>query len=151
MKLRTFLLVVVCLTLIPLLVVAGLAIWWAHQDERRAMEQALLYHARSLTVAVDREVETSLAGLRGLAAAGDLDSGDLRKFYEQARLAREAYRRWLTVALVDPSGQQRLREIVVDMNHLTRIQLFEHAGRGLPEMIDIRRSAKGGGAQSAAD
>ncbi len=108
MKLRTFLLVVVCVTLVPLLVVAGLAIWWAHRDERRAMEQALLYHARSLTVAVDREVETSLAGLRGLAASGDLDSGDLRKFYEQARLAREAYRRWLTVALVDPSGQQRL-------------------------------------------
>jgi two-component system, sensor histidine kinase len=108
MKLRTFLLVVVCLTLVPLLVVAGLAIWWAHQDERRAMEQALLYHARSLTVAVDREVETTLAGLRGLAASSELDSSDLRKFYEQARLARESYRRWATVVLVDPSGQQRL-------------------------------------------
>jgi len=29
----------------------------------------------------------------------------------------------------------------VDMNHLTRVQLFEHTGRGLPEMIDIRKSA----------
>ena len=67
MKLRTFLLAVVGLTLVPLLGVAGLAIWWAHEDERRNMEQALLYHARSLTVAVDREVETSLAGLKGLA------------------------------------------------------------------------------------
>ncbi len=108
MKLRTFLLAVVSLTLVPLLGVAGLAIWWAHQDERRAMEQALLYHARSLTVAVDREVETSLAGLKGLATSNDLDPADLRKFYEQARLAREAYRRWLTVALVDPSGRQVL-------------------------------------------
>jgi PAS domain S-box-containing protein len=106
MKLRTFLLLVVGLTLVPLLGVAGIAIWWAHQDERRAMEQALLYHARSLTVAVDREVETSLAGLKGLATSDDLDSADLRKFYEQARLAREAYRRWLTVVLVDPSGRQ---------------------------------------------
>ncbi len=108
MKLRTFLLAVVGLTLVPLLGVAGIAIWWAHQDERRAMEQALLYHARSLTVAVDREVETSLAGLKGLATSSDLDSADLRKFYEQARLARAAYRRWLTVALVDPSGRQVL-------------------------------------------
>jgi PAS domain S-box-containing protein len=108
MKLRTFLLAVVGLTLVPMLGVAGIAIWWAHQDERRAMEQALLYHARSLTLAVDREVETSLAGLKGLATSSDLDSADLRKFYEQARLAREAYRRWLTVALVDPSGRQRL-------------------------------------------
>jgi PAS domain S-box-containing protein len=108
MKLRTFLLVVVSLTLVPLLGVAGIAIWWAHQDERRNMEQALLYHARSLTVAVDREVETSMAGLMGLATSDDLDSPDLAKFYEQARLAREAYRRWLTVALVDLSGRQAL-------------------------------------------
>jgi PAS domain S-box-containing protein len=108
MKLRTFLLAVVSLTLVPLLGVAGIAIWWAHQDERRNMELALLYHARSLTVAVDRGVETSLAGLMGLATSDDLDSADLGKFYEQARLAREAHRRWLTVALVDPSGRQAL-------------------------------------------
>jgi two-component system, sensor histidine kinase len=105
MKLRTFLLAIVGLTLVPLLGVAGVAIWWAHQDERRAMEQALLYHARSLTVAVDREVETSLAGLKGLATSGDLESADPRRFYEQAR---EAYPRWLTVALVDRSGRRVL-------------------------------------------
>ena len=108
MKLRTFLLAVVGLILVPMLGVAGIAIWWAHQDERRAMEQALLYHARSLTLAVDREVDTSLAGLKGLATSSDIDSADLRRFYEQARLAREAYRRWLTVALVEPSGRQLL-------------------------------------------
>src|SRR5258707_9249018 len=90
MKLRTFLLAVVGLTLIPLLGAAGLAIWWAHEDERRNMEQALLYHARSLTVAVDPEVQTSLAGLKGLATSTDLQSGDLRNFYEEARLARDA-------------------------------------------------------------
>ncbi|MGH7730726.1 MAG: cache domain-containing protein, partial [Candidatus Eiseniibacteriota bacterium] len=108
MKLRTFLLAVISLTLFPLLGVAGIAIWWAHQDERHAMEQALLYHARSLTAAVDREVETTVAALRGLATSNDLDSADLRQFYAQAGLAREAYRRWLTVALVDPSGRQVL-------------------------------------------
>ena len=42
------------------------------------------------------------------------------------------------------AAAERIREIVVDMNHLTRVQLFEHAGRGLPEMIDIRKSAAGG-------
>src|SRR5258708_20370996 len=105
MKLRASPPAVVGLTLIPLLGAAGLAIWWAHEDERRNMEQALLYHARSLTVAVDREVETSLAGLKGLATSPDLDSGDLRKFYEQARLARDAHRRRLPVALLDPAAR----------------------------------------------
>ena len=102
LQLRTFLLTVVGLILVPLLGVACIAIWWAHQDERRNMEQALLYHARSLSVAIDREIDTTLAGLKGLAASGDLDATDLRRFYEQARHAREAYRRWLTVALVEP-------------------------------------------------
>jgi two-component system, sensor histidine kinase len=106
MKLRTFLLVIVSVGLLPLLLVSGIAIWWAHQDERRNMEQALLHNARSLTVAVDHEVETSLAGLRALASSTDLDGPDLGPFYERARLTREAYRRWLTVALVDPAGRQ---------------------------------------------
>src|SRR4026208_1030913 len=46
MRPRTFLLAVVSLTLVPRLGVAGIAIWWAHQDERRNLEQVLLYHAR---------------------------------------------------------------------------------------------------------
>jgi PAS domain S-box-containing protein len=108
MKLRTFLLAVMSLTLVPLLGVAGLAIWWAHQDERRNMEQVLLYHARSLSVAVDRELETTRAGLTGLSTSDDLDAQDLGKFYEQARLAHDAYRRWMSVALADASGRQAL-------------------------------------------
>ena len=39
------------------------------------------------------------------------------------------------------AAAERIHAIVVDMNHLTRVHLYEHAGRGLPEMIDIRRSA----------
>jgi PAS domain S-box-containing protein len=141
MKLRTFLLAVVSLTLVPLLGVAGIAIWWAHQDERRAMEQALLYHARSLTVAVDREVETSLAGLKGLATSNELDSADLRKFYEQARLTREAYRRWLTVALVGPSGRQvlnLLHPLGSSLPSVAGLETFQRTLRtGEPQVSDL--------------
>jgi len=141
MKLRTFLLVIVGLTLVPLLGVAAVAIWWAHQDERRAMEQALLYHARSLTVAVDREVETSLAGLKGLATSGDLDPANLAKFYEQARLVREAYRRWLTVALVDASGRQvlnLLRPLGSPLPSVTGLEAFQRTlGTGEPQVSDL--------------
>jgi PAS domain S-box-containing protein len=141
MKLRTFLLAVVSLTLVPLLGVAGIAIWWAHQDERRAMEQALLYHARSLTVAVDREVETSLAALNALATSSDLDPPDLRKFYEQARLVRQAYRRWLTVALVDPSGQQvlnLLHPLGSPLPSVAGLETFQRTLRtGEPQVSDL--------------
>jgi PAS domain S-box-containing protein len=141
MKLRTFLLAVVGLTLVPMLGVAGIAIWWAHQDERRAMEQALLYHARSLTLAVDREVDTSLAGLKGLATSSDLDSADLRRFYEQARLAREAYRRWLTVALVEPSGRQLLNllhPLGSPLPSVANLEAFQRTLRtGEPQVSDL--------------
>jgi two-component system, sensor histidine kinase len=141
MKLRTFLLAVVSLTLLPLLVVAGIAIWWVHQDERRAMEQALVYHARSLTVAVDREVETALAGLRGLATSNDLESADLQRFYEQARLAREAYRGWLTVALVDPSGRQvlnLLHPLGSPLPSVAGLETFQRTLRtGEPQVSDL--------------
>ncbi|MGH7414078.1 MAG: cache domain-containing protein, partial [Candidatus Rokuibacteriota bacterium] len=141
MKLRTFLLAVVSLTLVPLLGVAGLAIWWAHQDERRNLEQALLYHARSLTVAVDREVETSLAGLKGLATSNDLDPANLEKFYEQARLAREAYQRWLTVALVDPWGRQvlnLLHPLGSSLPSVAGLETFQRTLRtGEPQVSDL--------------
>ena len=141
MKLRTFLLAVVSLTLVPLLGVAGIAIWWAHQDERRNVEQALLYHARSLTVAVDREIETTLAGLMGLATSDDLDAPDLGKFYEQARLAREAYRRWMTVALVEPSGRQALNllhPLVSALPSLSGLETFQRTIRTRePQVSDL--------------
>ena len=43
------------------------------------------------------------------------------------------------------AAAERIREIVVDMTHLTRVQLYEHTGSGLPEMIDIRKSAAASG------
>jgi two-component system, sensor histidine kinase len=141
MKLRTFLLAVVGLTLVPMLGVAGVAIWWAHQDERRAMEQALLYQTRSLSVAVDREVETSLAGLRGLATSSDLDAADLRKLYDRARLAREAYPRWTTVALADPSGRQALnllRPLGSLLPSVAGLEVFQRTVQtGEPQVSDL--------------
>ena len=47
------------------------------------------------------------------------------------------------------AAAERIREIITDMNRLTSVQPYEHAGRGLPEMIDIRRSAGGSGGASA--
>ena len=141
MKLRTFLLAVIGLALVPLLGIAGVAIWWAHQDERRATERALLSQARSLTGAVDREVETTLAELKALAASSDLASGDLGTFYEQAGLARAAHPRWLTVALVDPAGRQALnllRPLGSPLPSVADLETFQRTLRaGQPQVSDL--------------
>jgi PAS domain S-box-containing protein len=63
--------------------------------------------------------------------------GRLAMLLEDPSLSAEARER---IAQIHAAAE-RIREIVVDMNHLTRVQLFEHTGHGLPEMIDIRKSA----------
>jgi PAS domain S-box-containing protein len=108
MRLRWYVLALVGLTLVPLALVATVVVWWAHRDERTDLEQGLLERARALAVAVDREVETSVAALEGLATANELDTGNLKPFYEQARRAKEMHARWLSVILIGPSGQQLL-------------------------------------------
>lgn len=141
MRLRWYVLALVSVTLVPLALAAVLAIWLAHQDGRRGMEQALLERARALTVAVDREVETSIAGLQGLATSSDLKSGDLGRFYEQARRAKDAHQRWLTVALIDPSGRQLLNLLRPWGSPLAGVadgELFQRTLRTLkPEVSDL--------------
>jgi two-component system, sensor histidine kinase len=108
MRLRWSILALMGIALVPLVLVAGLVVWWAHRDERQDLEQALLDRARALAVAVDREVEISIGALEGLATSDRLDARDLSAFYEQARRAKAAYPRWLSVTLIDPSGRQLL-------------------------------------------
>jgi signal transduction histidine kinase len=71
--------------------------------------------------------------------------GRLTMLREDPRLGPEAQER---IAQIHAAAE-RIREIVVDMNRLTRVQLFDHTGRGLPEMLDIRRSAGGPGGGAA--
>jgi two-component system NtrC family sensor kinase len=39
------------------------------------------------------------------------------------------------------AAAERIRTIVIDMHHLTRVEPFEHSSPTLPEMIDFRKSA----------
>ncbi|HSB41501.1 MAG TPA: PAS domain S-box protein [Methylomirabilota bacterium] len=141
MRVRWFLLAVVSVTLVPLALVAGLAIWLAHRDQREDLNQALLDHSRALAVAVDREIETSVAALEALGTSGDLESGDLRRFYEQARRARDAHRRWLTVALIDPAGRpllNLLRPMGSALPSVSDSELFQRTARTLePEVSNL--------------
>lgn len=141
MRLRWYVLALVGLTLVPLALVATVVVWRAHQSERRDLEQALLERVRTLKAAVDREVDTSIAALEGLATADDLDSGNLRAFYAQARRAKEMHPPWLSVILMDPSGQQVLNLLRPPGTPLPRIANTEVFRRTLlslkPEVSDL--------------
>jgi len=141
MRLRWYVLALVGLTLVPLTVVATVVVWRAHRDERKDLEQGLLERARSLAVAVDREVDTSIAALEGLATADELDSSNLKTFYEQARRTKELHPRWVSVILMDPSGRQLLnllRPLGTPLPSVANTEVFQRTLRTLkPEVSDL--------------
>ena len=140
-KLRWLVFAMVSVALVPLAVVAILAISTAHRDQRADLDRALLEQARALGVAVDRQVETAIAALQGLATSGDLETGDLARFREQALRAKEARKDWLTVALIDPSGRQLLNLLRSPGTPLAGVasgELFQRTVRTLkPEVSDL--------------
>jgi PAS domain S-box-containing protein len=140
-KLRWLVFAMVSVALVPLAVVAILAISTAHRDQRADLDRALLEGARALGVAVDRQVETAIAALQGLATSGDLETGDLGRFREQALRAKEARKDWLTVAVIEPSGRQLvnlLRPPGTTLAGVGSSELFQRTVRTLkPEVSDL--------------
>jgi PAS domain S-box-containing protein len=141
MKLRWYVLALAGLSLVPLALVATFVVSRAHQGEREDLEQGLLEQARALAAAVDREVDTSIAALEGLATANELDSGNLKPFYEQARRAKEMHPRWLSVVLIDPAGRQLLnllRPLGTPLASLADTEVFQRTLRThTPEVSDL--------------
>jgi signal transduction histidine kinase len=102
----------VLLTGIGLLPLALLGIWSIHvASEYRAREQerAMLDLSRALSSAVDAELDSTVAALSSLAHDPALAAGDLRAFYEAARIHARTQPDWLGVFLADEAGNTLFR------------------------------------------
>ena len=102
----------VMLTAIGLLPLALLGIWSIHvasEYRQREQERALLDQARALSSAVDAELDASVATLSGIARSPALMAGDIRAFYEFARLQARGQPEWLAVFLADQNGTTLFR------------------------------------------
>ena len=77
-------LLVVC-TVLPLLLLAGAALFQISQTSQAARDRGQLDTARALALAVDGEVRSWKAALMALAASRSLKQGRLAEFYEEAR------------------------------------------------------------------
>ena len=106
MKLRSHLIILVVAALLPVLIFAGVMIVLLGKEQEKAQKDNLLDVARALSLAIDRELLASIRTLEALATSQHLDSGELRKFYEQAKRVLEAHQGWENMLLVDLSGQQ---------------------------------------------
>ncbi len=108
MALRRHLIVLAALTIVPLLLFTTWIVFGLHREERARAERSLTDTARALSLAVDGEIAAIVAALESLATSRELDTGNLRAFYDQASSLRVQQRGWVTISLADPSGTQIL-------------------------------------------
>ncbi len=106
MKLRSYLIALVLVAVLPVLIFGGVMIILFFGEQEAAVEDGLLNTARALSHAVDHEVGAWMGSLKGLATSEHLEVGDLRRFHEQATRVLAAHGGWGAIVLIDLSGQQ---------------------------------------------
>jgi PAS domain S-box-containing protein len=106
--LRRQLITLVVVAVVPMLLFAFVMVALFGRQERRSTEQGLRDGTRALTLAIDRELESSLRGLEALSTSLHLDTGDLPSFYEHLQRAVPTQPRWRAVFLADGAGHVRL-------------------------------------------
>jgi PAS domain S-box-containing protein len=106
--LRRQLITLVVVAVVPMLLFAFVMVALFGRQERRSTEQGLRDGTRVLTLAIDRELESSLRGLQALSTSLHLDTGDFPSFYEQLQRAVPTQPRWRAVFLADAAGHVRL-------------------------------------------
>jgi signal transduction histidine kinase len=89
---------------LPIICFAGFLFWRVAVNERDRLEADAAQRARSVAIAIDRELTGLLASLDVLSLSGYIQSGDFESFHRQA--AEVAARQGMVPVLSDVSGQQ---------------------------------------------
>jgi signal transduction histidine kinase/ActR/RegA family two-component response regulator len=105
MSLRSHLLALVLVTLVPVLIFCGVLVFALTQHERATVEQGSRETARALAVAVDQQLEGVMAALSSLALSREITTGDLQGFHEEAGALRAEHDGWESVYLYDRDGE----------------------------------------------
>lgn len=104
MKVRSYLLSLAVIILIPVVVFSGLAVARLHEAFHHSSEENQMEIARSIALAIDQELTSAKSALRVLAASTFLEREDFAPFYEQAKVANIGETGW--VILYDANGNQ---------------------------------------------
>ncbi len=104
MKIRSHLVALVFVALLPVLVFSSVMVDLYWRQQRLAFDQRFLERVDAITIALDRELEGHIRMLQVLGLSPHLSSGNLRAFHEEAARVREEQRTWAAVLLMDPAG-----------------------------------------------
>lgn len=109
-SLRTSLFVLVLICVLPGVALCSYLVLTNYQLEKRHMASETERLAGQILVELDRELAAMESGLRVLATAEQLKSGELQRFHEIARAALKSQTAYAYV-LIDPQGRQILNTL----------------------------------------
>lgn len=107
--LRKHLVRLAVLGLVPLAVLAALAIAITTQAHRAEVTRSTLNLSRAVAGTVYAELDATVATLANLSRATELQEGDIPGFYERARKLTEVHAEWTAITLADPQGRVLFR------------------------------------------
>jgi diguanylate cyclase (GGDEF)-like protein len=102
---RTCLLMLVVVCLLPASLLAGLTLYWTYSDGRRALVGEATLEARAISHTVDAALSTAIDGLQSLGTSPALAAGDFAAFQAEAQRALP-YQPGSNVVLSGVDGQQ---------------------------------------------
>ncbi len=136
---RLFLTIVV--GLLPLAVVAFVALFQSAQQQKREYLEASEGTMRAVMWAVDLELAAALASLDALAASPRLARNDFAGFHSEARELLARRPNWLNVVLSGPTAQQVMNTDLPSSStlptHIDRPAVEETVRTGLPGINDV--------------
>lgn len=121
MKLRSHLLVLTLVTMIPVLLFAVAGGSFMAARERATFQQGAMERSRALMTAVDAELHGSLATLQALCTSRSLDTGDFEAFREEAKRVLATQPGWLNVTVASASGAPLENALVPRGDRLPRV------------------------------
>jgi len=104
MRIRTRLLIIILAILVPAFAAAALAVGYVYVEERRAQENSVTEAVRAFALLVQNELQTREGILHALAASPALAEGDLKEFYQHARLLAPTHA--TAIILLETNGRQ---------------------------------------------
>jgi len=109
LTLRSQLLALVLVALVPILVLSVVLISWGVRLHRDAVDRGLTDTARALATAVDERIAVWQGALAALATSPAFDNGDFSGFYRQAADVAHQHGGWIIV--FDETFQQRINTL----------------------------------------
>lgn len=106
MRLRSHLVALVVVALLPVLVIAAVMVVTFSRQQMIDQEKRLANVAQAVSLDIDRELSSWIRACQALATSKYLDSGDLREFYNQSKRVLQTSGPWHNIILTDPYGQE---------------------------------------------